>query len=147
MSQNLFKNDIVLSCTEILLRLLSRRKLKPALPVQYGYTQKLKNTVLVAFLQGPCQNTASVYSKDNMVIYLRNDSFWDEKKSIWGPPIAMKTCMDITVDIPDAFRDSATPTAPGGPIPPPLGLLSLLPSNQRPATLDEPYRPKSMDFQ
>ena len=33
MSQNLFKNDIVLSCTEILLRLLSRRKLKPALPV------------------------------------------------------------------------------------------------------------------
>ena len=59
------------------------------------------------------------------------------EKSIWGPPIAMKTCMDITITIPDVIGDSGTPTAPGGPIPPLLGLISLLTSKQRPATLDE----------
>ena len=68
-------------------------------------------------------------------------------KSICRPPIVMKTCMDITITIPNVIGDSGTPTAPGGLMPPLLGLISLLTSKQRPATLDEIYRPKSIDFQ
>ena len=60
--------------------------------------------------------------------------------------VAIRIGTDITDNIPDMFLASGTPAAPRAPIPPPLGLLLVLRSEQRPPTLDRSHEPESMGF-